>query len=81
MSWSCEHCGQETADGPRTCDYCGRAMCWSCTVQHDDDEVCPNTAPVGTPTAKERDAQTARKANNAQELLEDLADPFTGEVP
>ena len=55
--WSCEHCGRDTRDAERPCDYCGSGMCERCTDAHDETGVCPSTAPVGVPAAQTRDEQ------------------------
>lgn len=43
--WSCEHCGRDTQDAERACDYCGSGMCALCTCDHDDEELCPIDLP------------------------------------
>ncbi len=53
--WNCEHCGKDTRDAERSCDYCECGMCLECTIEHDDNEICPSTAPVGTRAAAMRD--------------------------
>ncbi len=64
-SWSCEHCGRDTRDAERPCDYCGSGMCERCTDKHDLDGVCPSTAPVGVPAASVRDTQLSLKTNKS----------------